>query len=412
MFINYKKALYLWAVFSLAMHLGICIKFTSPAISVLFVVNLAFLLYFFKCKKRKESKQFVLSKIFEITVISSLLTSFCLFPFSSASKELISTVNTVVNTFVILYLIDNEVKTEKDIHSICKCLYLFILISVFYGLYVIIMVSNPIIEWEQSFVPAAMSDKIIASTETFRGVKAQSFFGGATQFATYVYLTAILFLAEKTKNTHKISYVSILLLLVALMICFLSKTRAAIFAGLCATLYMLLKQGVKTKFKILLLILVILPLISPFLSDNLSFITSIYDPNAQDAIGGSDLEMRSMQMQVVAEIASANPIFGIGTTGYANISALQIDGLYGAESVWFHLLMERGIVGVCVYIYIFYYTVKSISRERKVYITMAAMFWLILHTLSTTGLSEYFYMFTFLILRKLDTININTKFIK
>lgn len=412
MFINYKKALYLWAVFSLAMHLGICVKFTPPAISVLFVVNLAFVLYFYIFKRKTVQHQFVLSKLFKFTVVSSLLTAFCLFSFAAASKEIISAINTIVNTFSILYLLDYEIRSSRDIQSICRILYGFMFISIVYGLYVVSTVTNPVIEWEQSLIPASMANKLVASTETFRGVKAQSFFGGATQFSAFVYLTAVIYIALQKAKKDRLSYISLLILLTAVFICFLSKTRAAILAGLCSALYIIIKQKSTTKLKVIFFLLVALPLIYPFFEDNLSFVTSIYDSNAQDEVGGSSMEMRLMQTQVVADIASANPIFGIGTTGYANISALQIDGLYGAESVWFHLLMERGLIGVCVYIYIFYYTVKSISKERKKYMIMAALFWLILHTLSTTGLSEYFYMFTFLILRKLDTININTKFVK
>lgn len=409
MIVNYKKALYLWAVVSLAMHIGICIKFTPPNISLLFLVNITFLLYSYRHRIKKNNAPFALHNVLKYTVISTILTAVFLLSFSAAYKELITAFNTIVGIFTVLYLLDKEIETSEDIHSICKVLFLFISISIIYGVYTIVTVSNPIIEWEQSFIPESMSNKLVDSTETYRGVKAQSFFGGATQFAAFVYMTAIVFLAIKMKNAKRLTSVSIIVLIIAVMICFLSKTRASIFAALCATLYLVYKQNATTKMRIFMILLLFLPIVFPFFAENISFLTSIYDTRAQDDVGGSSMEMRLIQARIVGEIFSSNPLFGLGTTGAFAISNMNIDGLYGAESVWFHLLINRGLIGVLVYLYIFYYTVKSISRERRTYMIMAAIFWLTLHTLSTTGLSEYFYLFVFLLLKKLDDINLKEK---
>lgn len=400
MLISYKKALFCWSIFSLAMHIGVCLRFAPPAVSLLFAVNISFL--FLAFLKGKCNSKFIYKRYLVLYILSAMITVSQFL--ENSQTEIVGTANVVINTFAIIYLLEKEIRSINDVTMICRILYVFIGVSVFYGIFVVITAYNPIIDYELSLIPPGMENKLVSSTETLRGVKAQSYFAGATQFATFVFLTSVIFLSANCKGTSNNFSQKVFVLFLAISICFLSKTRASIFAGMLAILYFMYKQKSVNTIRLLIIILLLSPVIVSLLGDNMSFITSIYDQKAQDEVGGSSAEMRAVQLGAVIQVASISPLFGIGITGFSNLSASVMDDILGAESVWFQLAITRGLVGILIYGYLFYFSVKSVSKNMRIYVIMSSLFWLTLHTLSTTGLSEYFYMFTFIIIKKLDNI--------
>lgn len=401
---NYKKSLFLWAAICIVMHTGICLKYSSPAISVQLVINLIFLFYYIVKRRRTyrlREPHFVFKPIFIIVLTSFILSSFV--SVIGLFRNLITIFGLLVCNFLIIYLLDKEILTKKDINELIKNISYLIIISCIYGLYTMILGSNPIIEYELSFIPSGMEDKLVDSSDTMRGLKMQSFFGGATQFSAFIMLTVITFCAvNKTKDNT--TYQQICLFLLGIVFAFLTKTRASIFAALVTTLYFIFKQKSTQYIKIIILVLILLPLIRPFLGENMVFIESIFKSSSQDEVGGSNLDMRLQQAAIVWQLFLEHPVLGEGINSLS-FTLNKFQDLLGAESIWFQLLLERGLLGVVSYVYIFYYSIKKVSAKYKAYIVCCALFWLIQHTLSTTGLYEYFYLLSAIIIYKTDKLS-------
>lgn len=404
---NYKKSLFLWAAICIVMHTGICLKYSSPAISVQLAINLIFLFYYIVKRRRiyHLREDFAFKPIFIIVSISFILSSFV--SAIGLFRNLITIFGLLVCNFLTIYLLDKEILTKKDINELIKNISYLIIISCIYGLYTMVLGSNPIIEYELSFIPSGMEDKLVDSSDTMRGLKMQSFFGGATQFSAFVMLTIITFCAvNKTKGNA--TYLQICLFLLGIVFAFLTKTRASMFAALVTTLYFAFKQKSTQYIKIIILILILLPLIKPFLGENMVFIESIFKTSSQDEVGGSSIDLRLQQAAIVWQIFLEHPILGEGINSLS-YTLNKFQDLFGAESIWFQLLLERGLLGLVSYIYIFYYSIKKVSAKYKVYIICCALFWLVQHTLSTTGLYENFYLLSAIIIYKTDKLSIYEK---
>lgn len=98
------------------------------------------------------------------------------------------------------------------------------------------------------------------------------------------------------------------------------------------------------KTKILLLLLLIAVFMWPFIYDN---IMSILNPKAADAIGGSSMDMRTVQYSIAFDYMMQSPLFGLG-------KETQITDIlfFGGESIWLPLMINNGILGVFGYIYL------------------------------------------------------------
>src|SRR5690606_5554062 len=80
--------------------------------------------------------------------------------------------------------------------------------------------------------------------------------------------------------------------------------------------------------------------------------------------------------------------------------------IYGAESIWFWLLVERGVLGVFSYCFIFYtILVKTRTFNAKFLIMCITIYWLLLQTMTTTyGIGIYYYIVVILIIYKSEIL--------
>jgi len=83
-------------------------------------------------------------------------------------------------------------------------------------------------------------------------------------------------------------------------------------------------------------------------------ITSIFDYSSKN-VSGSSTEMRVGQLEASYELFKLSPIFGNGlhSIGYFTQTGDWGTKLFGTESIWFKLLIEKGIFGIIAYIYLF-----------------------------------------------------------
>ena len=95
----------------------------------------------------------------------------------------------------------------------------------------------------------------------------------------------------------------------------------------------------------------------PFIHDSLQFIGTIFESKENSDVGGSSLEMRLGQLVTVLYYIQGHLLFGRGYD-FFNVDLGWSDGmeglvdkdLFGLEGVQFALLLERGVIGLLIYV--------------------------------------------------------------
>lgn len=398
---DYRKSLFVWATFCIIAHNGLCLKYSSPAITLQLAINLFFGLSFIVKRKKHviNEEVFALKKPMVLLLLSACLSA--MFGILEFGRSMITVFGYYVNVFLIIFLLHKEVRTQYDLQKLTKYLYLSISIGVIYGFFTLLIGYNPVILLEQQILPSSAENIVVDSFETYRGVKMQSFYAGATQFCAFVFLSSICYMAVKRNIFNTLTNDVIIIIFIAVVCAFFTKTRAGILASIVSVIYFITTLKSRYYIKAILYVVLLLIIFAPFFSSNIDYLISTFDTKAQENVGGSSIDMRLVQTELTLEILREHPFFGAGV-GSLILYLRKFYELYGAESIWFQILIQQGIFGAIAYIYLFYYTFKLISPSMRGYIVMAITFWLTLHTLSTTGLSEYFYLLTFLIIYKKD----------
>lgn len=127
-----------------------------------------------------------------------------------------------------------------------------------------------------------------------------------------------------------------------------------------------LSTSIKYFFFIFLLFTVVIMTI-PAAQEKLTFMTSMFDDNSD--LGGSSMEMRNLQYLAVLYHIQDSPLLGCGY-GYFNIDLGWATGqikdpkLQGLEGVSMAFLLERGFIGLFLYI-IFYVSLIVFCFRRR-----------------------------------------------
>ena len=88
----------------------------------------------------------------------------------------------------------------------------------------------------------------------------------------------------------------------------------------------------------------------PSVRGKISFFTDVVELDGGNT-GGSSLDMREIQLEISLAYYEKKPIWGNGFDYYAEVLKsdeilIRKEGLYGAESYLFHLLIDRGLVEI------------------------------------------------------------------
>lgn len=142
----------------------------------------------------------------------------------------------------------------------------------------------------------------------------------------------------------------------------------------------------------------------PVVHDQFQLIGSMFDKEADSDVGGSSLEMRLLQLSTVLYYIQENILFGRGY-GFFNIDLGWSDGLqglvdkdlWGLEGVHLGLLLERGLVGLIVYVafwtsmlYIFYQYRKTDVQTYALCVSITAGY--LLFSFMTGELGSLFFV--------------------
>lgn len=277
--------------------------------------------------------------------------------------------------YIIWYLLQSN--AQKAIRALVKTALVFGCLVSLYALFETITRSNPLLK---SLVLSGCYIESPLITEIRFGLKrAQAIFSMHTTLGgVMLFNYALLLVAYKTAYLKK-TRLNIIVICLCAMCIFLTGARSCII-GLVMCTGMLFS---KLKVSHMMLLCFIFPFVFIFTGDYLSQIfDSIFNT---EKVSGSSSDMRLIQFMISWDYMMRSPIIGNGLGFLYNDVVLNHveKELFGAESMWFGVIADQGILGLVSYLFLFISPILYSWRKDNKLIILFVIGILSMHTLST-----------------------------
>ena len=387
-FKNWKKTVIVWLPLQLLFNECICLKYTSPAVSLTLAIDsLLIFLYFFRNKKRLNMNTFFLNKVFYIYILSYILSMvFSIVPFTDVATN---TIKYFIQTFGIVMIFYRALNEVEDIKLFIKTTLIVIISIVSLGVYEIIFKDNIILDYVFMNAPLeSIKGKMwyippfLSSTgelvQRYGLTRCYSFFSIHIDFGCACVLLFFLYLFllnYKYKYMNKSHLILFILLLAAGVLFSNSKTP---LVGIAFFLLAFYKIKLFFNLKLLLITGIVSIVIYNYAPGYIDNFVAIFDDNVAYEGGGSTTMMRQRQFEIGLNLFSENPLLGNGIGSIAVFMKNTLNAeLYGSESSWLKILIERGILGCIVYIYLYIIMFRKLKKYLKLKETVCFLMGLI-----------------------------------
>lgn len=320
----------------------------------------------FICKKeyKGDLKQMPVRLALCVTGLSFFLTGF----FAESPNIIPAILNCIreVGMIMIFYMVFQR---NKEVLSKFYIKVSIVFASSFVVLTIIEMITsnNPYIDFVTNIGAYRVDTYIDEMRYGFK--RCQSVFSmhttlGGTALLTCFPIAWNYYVVDKSENLIKV----IFWIVCAFLCAYASGARSTMVGCAIATIAFLKKSYLSPKY--LVILLVFIALVCMNLSTN---INEVYDSLVNsDNVGGSDTDMRLEQLNISLKFLNQNFILGNGIYAWTEIA--QRTNLYGAESIWFGLMIDRGILGII--------SLVLFNVELFVYILKKKMFRLFFYVLA------------------------------
>ena len=173
--------------------------------------------------------------------------------------------------------------------------------------------------------------------------------------------------------------------LLTFFVILIANSRTVLIASLVVAIPLFLLSKYRSKYIFFIGLLLIIEL--PFFSQYAANITSVFSFNGQNDIAGSSVTQRLEQLDASFMLFEKHPING---NGYQSLKYFldssgngMVAELGGAESIWFQLLIERGVFGILVYLYLFYCMFFVLGGWRNVFFLFYCFGYIVGNTMSS-----------------------------
>ena len=309
---------------------------------------LSFLVSLFLHRDIKKICSIPLVWILFLLLISGLLTGYMDNRISGFSKFWKPFSRFMVE-FGLLYIGYCTVLAQKTISKTIKLLVKVAFVVGIYGLVTLITRTDVYSLLMSSVIDESFCDFTPSLSGRMRIV---SFFMNSHIFGSYCCCMG-LFLSylQARRRWKRLEKLTFFLMLIGLLI---SGSRSSLMGFVIGEI-LLVVWGTKTKAFIKRLAVISISSILicqiPVVNDKVNSITSLFNPNAKQ-VEGSSIDGRENQYEVSLLIFSQNPIWGNGYDYWGEVVANDRywakEGIYGAESYIFILLIERGLVQIVI----------------------------------------------------------------
>lgn len=282
-------------------------------------------------------------------------------------------------------------RDKKNIKLFFKIAIILSLIVIIYSLVEVVTKSNP-------YVNLCLSQNVFAGQliedVRFGFKRCQAFFayhetlGGFASVIGAFFLCLFLFDDLPQKLQIKMLYIAISLFVVG----FLTGSRSSILGIVVSLLPFFLKK--KKYIYILPLLLLVIACVMP------DYFQEILDSFVNtDSVSGSNSDMRKTQLDLSLSYLSKsdNVWFGQGFAFTDNHVIGVETGMAGAESIWFRVIIDQGILGVLCVLYSFLYSIIVCWKINKKFIYFPIAY-LIIRTVAVVPAMEMSYIYPYIML--------------
>lgn len=322
--------------------------------------------------------------------ISYLVTDFL----ASHSNTVIILAN-IVTQFLFPIVLWNVLDHSNNVRYALK------LLVVFSAIVLVVMVPELLLKhnYFTDIVLACFktTDFVIDANAVRFGLKrTNSIFSYFSTMGVYCYLATYVIWLMVVKFDYKSKLVYSMMYLLPFA-AFATGSRA-IFLGLfCIVIALFTKSEVmksKTSKGILVACLLLFPVVVSYFGN---VIFSMVDSDSSEAVGGSSASLRFLQWECCLPSFLQSPIWGNGRMYIWDEVAPEHPMLKGAESLWFSLLVDYGIMGAITYTIMIVCSAIFLSRYNKRLAFLPVGYFLILSLSPDAGI-QYNQLLTFVVL--------------
>ena len=397
--LDFKKGVILYA--PLKLFFNINVRFGSFTFD--FLMSLIILLLFIIDRKSYSEPKFPLKTAFVIYAIG--YTATCLYPEFAPNFIPRIVLMVLAYSYIYYFCLDKF----ENIKFAITCYAVFAIVMCGNGLLTPLFGINPLDDYLQSISDKNNSMFIENYWVRMGQVRYRSFIPHAISYGVaccVIFYLLIWSLLQIRKHRLFLVSTAIVFLLSGIIIC---GSRTPIL-GLIPILYLLFAhKGITSKMKIALLFLGFIFLL--FSGDYILYsINSLIDSKLAAEVGGSSTNTRLNQFAIAYKLLISQPFWGMGM----NFDAYSYDsGILGAESVWFPLMMNNGLIGILSYAIIYFciFRISFKSPGRSVLLVISTG-WLIMRTAtSLIGVTDvqfftiYFCIYRYFELKKYKVLS-------
>lgn len=405
---NYKKGFYYFLFYKVCLVTNITVL-SIPGIPLLTLdlfMTMVFLALYYKDKGKihKEVLAFPYKKPFIwIAVIYFISTVFAYIGFVGAFSQY---VGQMISEFAFAWLMW-KIVDKNDFAYLLKGLSIMFFISCVYAFYEKFTHSNPIQQYEVTLVnDASRAIDFLVADDPNRGYRVQSYFehaiGAGINWGMFIVMFFSFVVVYKLKINSRLALLTALLCVPCVF--FANARGPLVFLFIGALSLVNLKN--KRFYRLVVVCIVLLIVASPFLSDYIDNVLSIFDSKAQSEVGGSNAEMRFDQLDAALALMMQSPVWGLG---YKFMNVFQnslVHRLLGFESMWFTIFTQFGLLGFFVNVMLAYYSLIKIPRHyhSKPLFFFSLAYWVTASLTSVPGILMYLYYLIIILFIKMSRI--------
>ena len=317
--------------------------------------------------------------------------------FYAIEKQTVTIIVNLMCYFVYPYIFWHVVNTKEKLTNLLKGIIILFIIAVVYTFIEVALGNNPLtvfmldngfnegllFDREQVRMGFKRCNSIFEYVSTLGFLSASAFF--MFFFLRYVY-----------KFSDMKKWLKYLLCLLPVCI-FFTGTRSQMLAFL-VCFFPLLFHGKFYRTSIFWIYLGLIIIALPFIIEPATIlINSILESDSSQEIRGSSTQMRQIQLEIVLSYLQQSPIWGNGRLYIWNHVEPDNPALYGAESMWFPLLVDYGIMGAISFLTLFVACFWELMKCNK-YFVFFPLAYLTAKTISVTIGIEFYTLIIFSLL--------------
>ena len=304
---------------------------------------------------------------------------------------------------------------KKDFLFLIKGISIVFLIAGVFGIYEFFIQANPYNDYIIS-IAGDNPDKILSwiydTDNSDRGYRVRSIFvhpiGGGMNFGLFFLVVFYLYVFFRKQMDLKYKYL-ILIATISMFCMFAANSRGPVMFTMIGLFPFFMAKN-KYKFQFVLFAILSIFLVHQLKPELFNNLFSIFDTKLQNEYSGSNFNMRIEQLSAALQILSNHPFFGIGIKGLSYYSnQLVVSQLLSLESMWLWIIVEQGIVGIIVTLYLIYTLIvkNGIKAHNQLVVWLSVAYFVTYSMTSVPGFAIYlWYAFVFMFI-KLKNFQIN-----